>query len=202
MDGMLPRHDAADRQDGAPRQKSRGRRAPRRITPAYLERAALFYLERYATSISNFRAVMRRKVDRSCRHHGPAQDEAMVLVDELVERYVAAGLLDDRAYATARALQLFRRGCSARLIRARLIEKGIAEADIAAALDRLSDEAAEPDYTAAVAYARRRRLGPFGDPARRADRREKDLAALARAGFSYDVARRVLELDGHRPDSA
>ena len=46
---------------------------------------------------------------------------------------------------------------------------------------------------AAAALARRRRLGPFRRPGEREERRDKDLAALARVGFSYAVARRVIE---------
>jgi len=43
--------------------------------------------------------------------------------------------------------------------------------------------------------ARRRRLGPYRMPEVRAERRDKDLAALARAGFDYDTARRVIEAE-------
>ncbi|MHA1114431.1 MAG: regulatory protein RecX, partial [Alphaproteobacteria bacterium] len=54
------------------------------------------------------------------------------------------------------------------------------------------------DLAAAIAYARRRRLGPWRVAAARAERRERDLAALARAGFNYDLARRVVDA----PDTA
>lgn len=172
------------------------RRAPPRITPVYLERAALHYLERYATSAANFRVVMWRKVARSCTHHGTDPNEAMALVDALIGRYAACGLLDDRAYAAARALALFRRGCSARAIRSRLAAKGVPAGDIAAALEGLAGEAAEPEYAAGLAYARRRRLGPFRREAGSQARRQKDLAAMGRAGFGYDVARRVIDGDG------
>ncbi|MCH8002677.1 MAG: RecX family transcriptional regulator, partial [Proteobacteria bacterium] len=46
---------------------------------------------------------------------------------------------------------------------------------------------------AALAYARRRRLGPYRSPQARAAMREKDLAALGRRGFGYELARRVIE---------
>jgi regulatory protein len=49
---------------------------------------------------------------------------------------------------------------------------------------------------AAAAYARRRRLGPFRRvPEERAERRQKDLAALARRGFGYGVAKQVIDAD-------
>ncbi len=52
---------------------------------------------------------------------------------------------------------------------------------------------AEAALAAALACARRRRLGPYRPPAARKSMREKDLASLARAGFAHDIARRVVE---------
>ena len=54
----------------------------------------------------------------------------------------------------------------------------------------------KPALAAARRTARRRRLGPWRGEDQRAARREKDLAALARAGFSYSVAKTVI--DGER----
>ena len=48
---------------------------------------------------------------------------------------------------------------------------------------------------AALAFARRRRLGPFRTTASRAEHREKDLAKLARQGFAYETARRIIDAD-------
>ena len=104
-----------------------------------------------------------------------------------------AGVLDDRTYATARALSLHRRGASARAIRANLLAKGVPGDLIDEALGALSEEAAEAELAAAVTYARRRRLGPFRDTDARPEARQKDLAALSRAGFSYGVALKVVD---------
>ncbi|MEX0809093.1 MAG: hypothetical protein WD044_10235, partial [Dongiaceae bacterium] len=51
--------------------------------------------------------------------------------------------------------------------------------------------------------ARRRRLGPARPAAGRAALREKDMAALARAGFNYETVRRVIALtDAEALDAA
>lgn len=169
----------------------------RKVTERYLENAALYYLERFATSAANLRAVLMRKVLKSARYHGtdPTQGEAWV--DALIARFCASGLLDDRAYGAARVATLRRRGNSARAIRAKLMQKGVDGAIIEAALDSHGrDEGARPEeeeLAAAVRLARRRRLGPFAPADVRAARRDRDLAALARAGFSYDVAHRVID---------
>ena len=76
--------------------------------------------------------------------------------------------------------------------------KGVGRDLIAAALTSTAITATGDDATlkAALAYARRRRLGPFGtqtgDAAAKRKQLSKDLAALGRAGFSYDVAKRVM----------
>lgn len=183
-----------------PGKGTRGRRAPRKISPKYLENYARFYLERYASSAENLRRVLYRRVWKSCAHHGTDQAEAEGWVDALVVRFAAAGLVDDTLYAQGRARSLARRGVPPGVIRRRLQAKGVDPAAIDGALTMLVEEMPDPELAAAVAYARRRRFGPWrkqriGATETRADRREKDLAAMARAGFSLDVARRVIDAE-------
>ena len=45
------------------------------------------------------------------------------------------------------------------------------------------------------AYARKRRLGPYRAPDQRDANAERDMAALARKGFSLDLARQVVLTD-------
>lgn len=59
-----------------------------------------------------------------------------------------------------------------------------------AALETVDEPTGE--LAAACALVRRRRLGPYRPAGTRAAHRQKDLAALARAGFSLDMARKVL----------
>ncbi len=53
----------------------------------------------------------------------------------------------------------------------------------------------ETEEQAAWAYAKRRRIGPYRLEEKRADNRERDLASLARQGFSFGLARRIVEAD-------
>lgn len=153
----------------------------------------MFYLERFATSSANLRRILMRKVERSAGHHGTDAGEGAAEVEQLIGRFERSGLLDDAAYAQARAKTLHRRGTSARAIRGKLMEKGVGAEHIELALHLLAGGGANADLTAAVTLARRRRLGPWRAPQERKERHDKDLAALARAGFSYDVALRVIE---------
>jgi len=173
------------------------RKIPRKPNPASLERAALHYLERFASSAENLRRVLLRKVERAARHHEDIDREAAAgWIDDLIARYRRTGLLDDRVYAEARTTSLHRRGASARKIRLSLAQKGVAPATVEAALDDLSERVeGDTELQAAIALTRRRRLGVYRPAATRAEYRDRDLAALARAGFSYDIARRVVEAE-------
>lgn len=171
-----------------------------RLTARSIENAAVHYLKRFAASSGHLRRVLWRKARRA---EGFAEaDEAAVrrLVDETVERVIAAGLVDDEAYARLLAQSLHRRGRPLRAIAARLREKAVPAELVERCLARLREDDVDVDETAAWSFARRKRLGPFREDVEvRRDRRQRDLAALARAGFYYDVARRVIDAD-HIPE--
>jgi regulatory protein len=169
------------------------RRPPPKITPSYMENAALHYLERFSSSRANLRRVLMRKADRSLAHWGGERPEAAQVVDAVIAKLAGLGYLDDGAYAETKARALHRRGGSARVIRATLAAKGV-EADIAeAALETLAESHPVPDRAAAIALARRRRLGPFRPADQRKGCRDRDLAALGRAGFAWDICRAVID---------
>ncbi|MFD0460959.1 RecX family transcriptional regulator [Microvirga aerilata] len=100
------------------------RKPPRKVSPAYLQRAAMSYLERYSSSAENLRRVLRRKVDKRCRLRGEDPAEFHELIDEVVAKSLRVGLIDDSRYAEARVATLRRRGGSARAIQAKLSAKG------------------------------------------------------------------------------
>ena len=158
----------------------------RDIDAELLERWALHYLGRYASSAENLRRVLQRRV----RRYAPeAASGTTALVDALVARYREAGLLDDAAYAVGRVQSLHRRGESLQAMRARLAAKGVAASDAAEAISTLRTASADPDLAAACAFARRRRLGPYR---RSTADHARELSAFARAGFSRRVAEAVL----------
>jgi regulatory protein len=169
------------------------RRPPRPLTPERLEKAALAYLERYASSAANLKRVLLRRIERAVRAGVAERSEGMAQVDMLIERYRARGLIDDRTYAEGRVRTLRREGRSRHAIVARLFAKGVSRAEIDDTLARFDAESPNAELQAALAFARRRRLGPYRGAATRAANRVKDLAALARGGFSLDTARRILD---------
>jgi regulatory protein len=68
---------------------------------------------------------------------------------------------------------------------------GVEEEDGAAARELAAEEAA----SAALRFAKRRRIGPFADIILERKEREKALAAMIRAGHSFELARRVVDAE-------
>jgi len=170
---------------------------------ARLQEAALAHLARFAATEVGLRRVLLRRVDRWARaaeaegHEDVARRAAAAkaAAAEVAKRMVAQGAVDDAAFAESRARRLQRSGRSRRATLAHLREKGVDAETAAAALPE--GEAAELD--AALAFCRRRRIGPFAAGEASPEARLKALGALARAGFGRDVAGRALRMD---PDAA
>lgn len=186
---------------GAPKRAQAGKKIPKRITETYLHNSGLYYLQRFSASTAHFKSVMMRKVKKSCMAHPDQDFEACrAMVEALAARFEGSGLLNDTVYARGVADSLRRRGRSRKAIAAKMTERGLRKDQIEAALESLRDESgvsdSEAELAAALKFARRKRIGPFrageNDPALL----RKDLAALARAGFSYDTARKALDFDG------
>lgn len=176
------------------------RRPPKRMTHARLRRVLAHYLERYSTTSSHARRLMRQRIRRAAEHHGEDPAVAEGWLDAEIARMQELGVIDDAAYARDRARSLVRRGNGPRLVRSKLAAKGVPSDLIDAALQEMVEEVGDPAWAAALTYARKRRLGPWSRGELDWELRTKQLAKLARAGFSYEMARRVLDLTD--PDDA
>nr|WP_233281543.1 RecX family transcriptional regulator [Sphingomonas changnyeongensis] len=154
---------------------------------------ALRYVERFATTEARLAAYLDRKLRaRGWRGDVPADPAA------LVARMAALGYVDDRGFAQQRAAGLTRRGYGVRRVGAALRAAGIAAEDAAPAEEAARDAA----WAAALAFARRRRIGPFApdggaaeaiDPLEARRRRDRAMAAMLRAGHPPRLAARIVD---------
>lgn len=162
-------------------------------TETNLQEAASRHLARYSSTVAGLVRVLDRRIDRWAREAAPEPQDVTRLREAaraIAARLAGAGAVDDRLFAASRARRLGQAGRSRRAIAAHLAARGT---DPQAARDALpQDEAAE--LAAATIFARRRRFGAHrlgdSDP----DIARRELAALARAGFSGGVARAALAL--------
>lgn len=177
--------------------KKQDPKIPKPVSPQSLRNAALRYIDRFATSRENLRSVLMRRVHTSNYHHDTNIDTGALWIEELLDKLEKSHFIDDQAYSDMRAASLHRKGTSKRVITLKLKEKGLSEHHISKALEhlRLENESENLERDAAINLAKRRRLGPWRPPEKRFDMKDKDLSTLARAGFSYDLARDIIEAD-------
>ena len=170
-------------------------------TPTRLANAALFYLSRYAASEASLRRVLNNKIRRASmmdKDFADDKESKKNLFEEIeiiIAKHKKTGAINDKSYAEMKVASLRRSGKSARYITQSLRQKGVDSDLIERALVPEEDENPQDvERAAAVKLARRRRLGPFrkagvGDDPKL---RTKEFATLVRAGFSFDVAKKVL----------
>ena len=150
-----------------------------------LQELALRYVGRYATTRAKLRAYLARKV----RERGWSESAEPDL-DRLAARLCELGYVDDAAYALAKSQALSSRGYGKRRLNDKLRLAGIDEADGAAARDHADAQAID----AALRFAERRRIGPFGSTEADSKQREKAIAAMVRAGHPFGLARAIAAL--------
>jgi len=152
-----------------------------------LERLALHYVGRYATTRAKLLAYLNRKLDE----RGWGDLDRSPQPERLVERLAGLGYLDDAAFAAARAASLQRRGYGQRRVGAALKAAGIDAENASAALA----ESEAGAWTAALRFAERRRIGPYASARPDRRQRERQFAALLRAGHRVDHARLILQAE-------
>jgi regulatory protein len=164
------------------------------LTEATLREAALTYLARYAATRTGLLRVLDRKIarwaaaaDAEAQHAAP---DLRAAARRVVARLVETGAVSDAAFAQSRGRSLQRAGKSARAIGAHLAARGVSR--------ELATESVpgspEQELAAAVIHARRRRLGGFRTKPDSPDLHRRELAAMARAGFTQSVASQALRL--------
>jgi regulatory protein len=160
------------------------RRSVPPLTPESLDRLALRYVERFATTRAKLAAYLARKIRERGWEGETADPEA------IAQRMADLGYIDDRAFAGARARSMARRGLGARRVAQALHAAGIEAGDAAAVAPEIAGQAVE----SALALARRKRIGPFASAPPDRATREKQLAQMVRAGHDFALARRIVDM--------
>ncbi len=149
------------------------------IDAAGLQALALHYAARFATTSTKLRQYLQRKL-----RERPWVGEGTPDLDGLVARLVALGYVDDAGWAAMKRRAMTARGLGPRRVAQALNAAGVSD----------EPEEAENPIVAAVRFAQRRRLGPFRREGTAMDEagERRAVAAMLRAGHSFDVTRRVL----------
>jgi len=155
---------------------------------------AYSYLERYSPSKQQLKVHLLKKYLTKIKGT-KSKKEVSNIIDEIILGLEKNKILNDELYSDSKARMFLRRGYSLNKINQSLRNKGIETKYIKQSIDKIKEDEMEPDFVSALKLCKRRRIGPLRPDANRELFYKKDMGILARGGFSYELSKRVLDIE-------
>ena len=161
-----------------------------------LKDLAYSYLEKYNPSKQQLKVYLLKKYLLKIKG-SRSKKEVSAIIDEIILNLEKNKILNDEMYSDSKARMFLKRGYSLNKINQSLRSKGIEDKYVKQSIDRIKENEIEPDFVSALKLCKRRRIGPLRPESNRELFYKKDMGILARGGFSFDLSKRVLDLDSH-----
>ena len=161
-----------------------------------LKDLAYSYLEKYSPSKQQLKVYLLKKYLTKIKGT-KSKKEVTSIIDQIISNLEKNKFLNDEMYADSKARMFLRRGYSLNKINQSLRNKGIQDEYVKKSIDKIKENEIEPDFVSALKLCKRRRIGPLRPESNRELFYKKDMGILARGGFSFDLSKRVLDLDSH-----
>tara|TARA_B100001741_G_scaffold297513_1_gene282301 strand:- start:403 stop:963 length:561 start_codon:yes stop_codon:yes gene_type:complete len=159
-----------------------------------LKDLAYGYLEKYTPSKQQLKVFLLKKYLTKIKGN-KTKREVSSLIDEIVLNLEKNKFLNDELYSDSKARMFLRRGYSLNKINQSLRNKGIKSDNIKKSIEKIKKDTIEPDFVSAIKLCKRRRIGALRPKANRELFYKKDMGILARGGFSFELSKKVLDLD-------
>ena len=159
-----------------------------------LKDLAYSYLEKYSPSKQQLKIYLLKKYLTKIKGT-KTKKEITSIIDKIIENLENNKIINDELYSDSKARMFLRRGYSLNKINQSLRNKGIDIKFIEKSIDKIKKDKIEPDFVSALKLCKRRRIGPMRPESNRELFYKKDMGILARGGFSFDLSKRVLNLD-------
>ena len=177
------------------KEKKKKQRPP--INAMWLKNSGLRYLGRFNASEQHFRTILAKKIREADSRVTENPQEHQKWIEEAVTYAKTYGGLDDEKFAFNLARSFKRKGMAKRLAHLKMKQKKLTHHHIEAALNsaylKENDDMIDPSLYAACRAAKKKRLGPWGPTNIDYPSYQKQLAKLARRGFTYGIAQQVLK---------
>ena len=155
---------------------------------------AYSYLEKYNPSKQQLKVYLLKKYLTKIKGT-KSKKEVTAIIDEIILNLEKNRILNDELYSDSKARMFLRRGYSLNKINQSLRIKGIEDKYVKQSIDKIKENQIEPDFVSALKLCRRRRIGPTRPESNRQLFYKKDMGILARNGFSFDLSKRILDLE-------
>ena len=154
---------------------------------------AYVYIEKYSPSKQQLRTYLFKKLIK-IQQKISSKKEIFDLIDSVINTLVDQKFLNDKYYSDAKSKVFYRKGYSLNKIRYSLIKKGIDQKYIQDSISKIKENESDPDFFSAIRICKKKRIGPNREENNRSLFYKKDIAILARSGFSYETSKKVLDI--------
>jgi len=151
------------------------------------------YLEKYSASKQQLKTHLLKKMLKKS-HKSVNRREIHNLIDVVISSLEKKKIISDKYYSDYKSKVFYKRGYSLNKIRYNLIAKGINQNYIKDSISKIKEQESNPDFFSAIRLCKKRRIGPSRDESNRSLFFKKDISILARAGFSYDISKKILDI--------
>ena len=155
---------------------------------------AYSYLEKYSPSKQQLKVYLLKKYLSKIKGT-KSKKEVSLIIDEIISKLEKNKVLNDEMYSDSKARMFLRRGYSLNKINQSLRKKGIEEKYVKQSIEKIKEDQIEPDFVSALKLCKKRRIGPLRPENNRELFYKKDMGILARGGFSFELSKRVLDLE-------
>ena len=155
---------------------------------------AYSYLEKYSPSKQQLKVYLLKKYLTKIKGT-KSKREVSSIIDKIIFNLEKNKILNDEMYSDSKARMFLRRGYSLNKINQSLRNKGIDKEYIKQSIEKIKENEIEPDFVSALKLCKRRRIGPLRPANNRELFYKKDMGILARGGFSFELSKRVLDLE-------
>ena len=150
-----------------------------------LVKYAINYLSKYSSSKKNLERILKNKIRRT----NIEKNEKFILyksIPEVLKKLEKNNFINDYNYATSKVNTLISNGKSKTFIKNYLFKKEIDEKLSSDIFTKLDEEDSNWEIKSAKTFARKKNFTNNNN-------NEKNLSKMARAGFSYEIAKKILE---------
>ena len=159
-----------------------------------LKDLAYSYLEKYNPSKQQLKVYLLKKYLLKIKG-SRSKKEVSAIIDEIILNLEKNKILNDEMYSDSKARMFLKRGYSLNKINQSLRSKGIEDKYVKQSIDKIKENEIEPDFVSALKLCKRRRIGPLRPESNRELFYKKDMGILARGGFSFELSKKILNMD-------
>ena len=143
------------------------------------------YLSKFDSSKKNLKDILKRKIFK-LKNNSSEKKILLNSIERIIDKLEKNNFINDNRYLLSKINYLSQSGKSIKYISNYLLKKGIDKQDIENGINQFNNDNLNWEIDSAQLFAKKKKLLDSDEVY------EKKLAKMARAGFSYEICKKIL----------